>query len=234
MDRWGRAVARGRWLVLAVAAVAVLAAAGWGTGVFAALSDGGFEDPDSESATASERITDTFGRTDADVLVLYRDADGTTPVDDPLFRDSVTAVVAGLPSEPVASVTTPWDRGGEGLVSADGRSALVAIMLEGSDDDSRGESYEQVRDRLDADGLVEQVGGQAAVFADVGEQVETDIARAESITLPVVALLSLLIFGSLVSALLPVLVGGIAVLGAFALLRVLTLFTDVSVFAINV
>ncbi len=234
MERWGRAVVRGRWIVLVVAAVAVALAAGWGTGVFGVLSDGGFEDPDSESATAYEEITETFGRVDADVLVLYRDPTGATSVDDTAFRRSVGDVVDGLPSEHVVSVVTPWVDGGEGLVSADGSTGLVAIALAGSDDDSRGEAYEQIRDELEAQGLDEQVGGEAAVFSDVGEQVEADIARAEAITLPLVLLLSLIVFGSLVAALLPVLVGGIAIVGAFALLRVLTLVTDVSVFAVNV
>jgi len=146
----------------------------------------------------------------------------------------VTDVIEALPGESVAAVATPWAVGGAGLVSDDGRSALVAITLRGDDDAERAEAYEHIEGSLDAAGLDEQVGGSAAVFSDVGEQVEADIARAESITLPVVLLLSLLIFGSLASALLPVLIGGIAILGAFTMLRLLTEFTDVSIFAINV
>ncbi|MDQ3105798.1 MAG: MMPL family transporter [Actinomycetota bacterium] len=231
MQRWGRFVARRRWVVLGLAALVIAATAMFGTGVFAALTDGGFDDPDSESARAQARITETFGRTDADVLVLYS---GTTDVADPAARRAVTDVIEALPGESVAAVATPWAAGGAGLVSDDGRSALVAITLRGNDDAERAEAYEHIEGSLDAAGLDEQVGGTAAVFSDVGEQVEADIARAESITLPVVLLLSLLIFGSLASALLPVLIGGIAILGAFAMLRLLTEFTDVSIFAINV
>jgi len=231
MQRWGRFVARRRWAVLGLATLVIAAAAMFGTGVFGALTDGGFEDPDSESARAQARITESFSRTDADVLVLYS---GTTDVADPAARRAVTDVIEALPGESVAAVATPWAVGGAGLVSDDGRSALVAITLRGDDDAERAEAYEHIEGSLDAAGLDEQVGGSAAVFSDVGEQVEADIARAESITLPVVLLLSLLIFGSLASALLPVLIGGIAILGAFTMLRLLTEFTDVSIFAINV
>ena len=74
-----------------------------------------------------------------------------------------------------------------------------------------------------------------AVFDDVDAQVSEDIARAESISMPFVFLLSLLIFGSLVGrARCRPLVGAVAVIGAFAVVRLLTLVTDVSVFAINV
>ncbi len=78
------------------------------------------------------------------------------------------------------------------------------------------------------------MGGPVAVFSDVGDQVESDIARAETLTMPLVVLLCLVVFGSVVSSFLPALIGGIAIVGSFALLRGFTTVTDVSVFAINV
>ncbi|MDQ3416082.1 MAG: hypothetical protein M3474_03075 [Actinomycetota bacterium] len=79
---------------------------GVGAGAFGALSDGGFENPDSESAKASEAIAETFGRVDADVLVLYA-ADGGERVDSPAGERSVTTVVEALPADLVDSVVTP-------------------------------------------------------------------------------------------------------------------------------
>ena len=238
MEQWGRAMARGRWLVLALGAVTVAVAAVWGTGVFVALSDGGFDDPDSESAVADRRITDDFGGVGSDVVVLYTDPAGG-PIDTPAARGAIDDVVAPLREESVGSITTPWSpappEGSNRLVSEDGRSALLLIGFPGiEDDDDRAAAYEEIAGELDAEGLEAQVGGPAAVFDDVGSQVEADIAQAEAITLPIVLLLSLLVFGSLVAATLPVLIGGMAIVGAFTLLRVLSLSTDVSVFAINV
>jgi len=232
MERWGRLVARWRWTVL-VAGVLVTGLAGfYGLGVFGALSDGGFEDPDSESARADAASLEAFGPTEADVLVLYEADDGSR-VDHPAVERAVTDTVGALPASAVVHATTAWN-GGEDLISADGRSTLVPITLAGADDDAKAEAYERIADDLAAPGLSEQVGGPTAVFSDVGEQVEADIARAESLTMPIVVLLCLLVFGSLVSATLPALVGGIAIIGSFALLRVFTTVTDVSIFAINV
>jgi len=188
MRRWGAAVVRARWAVL-VGSVGVMVAAGvYGTGVFGALTDGGFEDPAAESARADERVAATFGRQDADVLVVYRPAAGSdSGVDSAAFEAAVQGVVDDLPDDGVAAVATPFQPGGSGLVSDDGESALVTITLVGSDDDALAAAYEQVADRLDAPGLTSEVGGPLAVFDEVGTQVEEDIARAESLTLPIVA-----------------------------------------------
>jgi len=233
MERWGRLVARRRWVVLVAGLLTTLAAAGWGLGVFGSLSNGGFEDPDSESARADAAIVAAFGKTDADILVLYESVDGRR-VEDPAFQRAVTETLAALPAGDVVQAVTTYAGGGPSLVSQDGLSTLVPITLAGADDDARAETYDRIRDRLDAPGLSSIVGGPSAVFADVGDQVEADIARAESITIPVVVLLCLFIFGSLVAATLPALIGGIAIMGSFALLRLFTTVTDVSIFAINV
>jgi len=233
MQRWGRLVARRRWVVLIAGLLTTIAAAGWGLGVFGSLSTGGFEDPDSESARAEAEIIEAFGQTDADILVLYESEDGL-PVDDPAFERAVTETVEALPSDEVVQAVTTYNGGGPGLVSEDGLSTLVPITLTGADVAERGDTYELVRDDLAAPGLISTVGGPAAVFADVGEQVESDLARAEAITVPLVVLLCVFIFGSLVSATLPALIGGIAIMGSFAVLRLFTTVTDVSIFAINV
>src|SRR6187455_2493799 len=97
MRRWGHLMARRRWVVLVLGLVAIVTAGGWGLGVFGSLSAGGFEDPDSESARAEGLITDAFGPTEADLLVLYAADDGR-PVADPAVRHAVTSTVESLPA----------------------------------------------------------------------------------------------------------------------------------------
>ena len=232
MDRWGRWVARRRWAVLTVGLVATVIAGATGLGVFGSLSDGGFEDPESESARATALVAETFGATQADVLVLYSHPEGL-PVEDPAFERAVRETVSALPADDVAAAPTTYD-GAPGLVSEDGQTTLVPITLGATGEEARADAYERIVDRLDAPGLTTQVGGPSAIFADVGDQVGEDIARAESLTMPLVLLLSLFIFGSLVSALMPALLGGIAVLGSFAVLRAITTVSDVSIFALNI
>ncbi|CAA9321698.1 MAG: FIG01123256: hypothetical protein [uncultured Nocardioidaceae bacterium] len=232
MHRWGRFVARRRWTVLLAGLLATVLAGATGLSVFGSLSDGGFEDPESESARATALAADTFGPTQADVLVLYTSPDGSR-VTEATFQRAVQGTISALPSGDVVSAPTTYD-GVEGLVSEDGRTTLVPITLAATDEEGRAEAYDNIADELDAPGLTTRVGGPSAIFTDVGEQVSEDIARAESLTLPLVLLLSLVIFGSLVSALMPALLGGIAVLGSFAVLRALTTVTDVSIYALNI
>ena len=91
-----------------------------------------------------------------------------------------------------------------------------------------------VADRLDAAGLETAVGGAVAGEVTTSEQVGEDIARAEMLSLPVLAVLLVIVFGGLVAAGLPLLVGGFSVLGAFLVLQVLSYATDLSVFALNI
>ncbi|MGY1620418.1 MMPL family transporter [Geodermatophilus sp. SYSU D00691] len=222
----GRVMYRWRRWVVAVALALVAFAGVWGTGVFGSLTGAGFEDPDSESSRAAEVAAAELGRDAADVVVLYSSDDLT--VDDPAFRDAVTSTLAALPVAEVERVTTWFDTQAPPLVSDD-RHATYAVLTLTDDAD-----VAEVRDELDAPGLTTRVGGNAVVQEDINERVSADIARAESISMPVLLVLLVVIFGSLAAASLPLAIGGAAILGSFAALRAFTSFTDVSVFAVNV
>lgn len=232
MHRWGQFVARRSWLVLLGGIAVVLAAAAYGIGVFGSLSNGGFDDPASDSAKELVLEQATFPGRETDLVVVY--SSPTLRVEDPAFQRAVTDTVTALPQSDVAGAVTYYGTKSPGLVSSDGHATRVIVTLAGSSQDAKSDNWEAVKDDLDAPGLSTSVGGRWAVFGDVNDQVSKDIARAESISLPIVFLLSLLIFGSLVSALMPTLVGGIAVMGAFAVVRLITGVTDVSIFSINV
>ncbi len=232
MYTWGRIVATRARLVLVGGLVLMAAAAVYGVGVFGSLSDGGFADPASESSREVAAEREAFGSRSADVVAVY--SSDALQVQDPAFRDAVTSTLADLPASAVTRVVSWYDAPDPSLLGEDGRTTRAIITLAGTDEGAKAISWEAVADDLEAPGLTTHLGGQQAVFEDVNAQVSADIARAESISLPIVFLLSLLIFGSLVSALMPTLVGAIAVLGAFAVVRLLTGITDVSVFSINV
>ncbi len=232
MYTWGRIVAARARLVLAGGLVLVAVAAAFGLGVFGSLSDGGFDDPDSESSRALEVEREVFGSRGADVVALY--TSDRLRVDEPAFREAVTGTIDALPADAVARVVSWYDSPDPGLVGTDGRTTRVVLTLAGESQDAKSQSWDAIADELDAPGLRTEVGGEWAVYGDVNDQVSEDIARAEALSMPIVFLLSLLIFGSLVAALMPTLVGAVAVLGAFAVVRLLTGVTEVSVFSINV
>ncbi|GAB2853097.1 MMPL family transporter [Actinoallomurus bryophytorum] len=204
----------------------------WGTQVFGALKGGGFDDPGSGSSHAAKIINDRVGPSDGELVVLYESRSMT--VDDPAFRTAVTGTLAKLPTSDVPHVTTYWDTRSPALVSRDRHATYAAIRLTGADLQARLATYKRVRDDLAAPGLRTLRGGTIGVNSDLNRQTSAGLARAEMISTPILLVLLVVIFGSLVSALLPLAIGGVAILGAFTALRLLTLTTDVSTFAINV
>jgi RND superfamily putative drug exporter len=227
----GRVVYRRRRTVLALSALAVVLAGVWGAGLFGRLTGAGFEDPASESSRAAELAVRELGRDDADVVVLYRGDDLT--VDDPAYREAVAASLAALPAGLVERTTTWFDTGAGPLVSQDRRSTYAVLQLAG-DADARTDAVDVVEAELSAPGLEVAIGGGTTVERDINERVAADIARAEMISLPVLAVLLVVVFGSLAAASLPLAIGVTSILGSFAALRAASEFTEVSVFAVNV
>ncbi|HEY8619430.1 MAG TPA: efflux RND transporter permease subunit [Dermatophilaceae bacterium] len=232
MQTWGRFVARRAWAVLIAGLALVVAAAVFGLGVFDSLSDGGFDDPASDSARSLVKEHATFTSHDADIVVIY--SSPSMKVSDPAFRESVSNVIAGLPKGSIERATTWYQTPSPTLVSKDQHATRVILALSGTSQDSKATLSDQVNTHLDAKGLTTTVGGQWAVFHDVNHAVSKDIAHAELISMPIVIILCLAFFGSVTSALMPAFVGGVAIFGAFALVRAITMVTNVSVFAINV
>jgi len=225
-------VARRAWTVLAIGLVLVAGAGVFGLGVFGTLSNGGFDDPASESSRALVKEHSTFTSHDADIVVTYVSASMT--VDDPAFRDSVSDVIEGLPRGSIQRVTSWYQTPSPALVSKDRRATRVVFALGGTSQDDKARLFEQVSPLLQAEGLTTTVGGAWAVFRDVNEAVARDALRAELISLPIVLLLCLMFFGSVTSALMPALVGGMAILGGFALVRLINTVAEVSIYSLNV
>ena len=236
MERWGAFVAR-RALAVLLAGLAVAVAAGaYGFGVFDHLSQGGFDDKNSESARELQSERDIFGNQNIDVVAIYTSKD--LVASDPEFQADVEQVVAGLTPGTTTSVVPYYDAPADaGLVSKDGHSVQVLISLAGESQDDYLSNYDDLSPTLEAPestGLQTDLAGAFAVYNDVNEITSEDLARAESISMPIVLLLALLIFGSLVAASMPALVGLLAMVGALALVRVISTFTEVSVFSVNV
>ncbi len=232
LDRWSKVLVRRPLVVLLAGVALTLAAGAYGAGVFGSLSQGGFDDPGSESSQALRLERDELGNHGADVIAIYSSDD--LRAEDPEFRERVEATLAGLPQGHITQVLTWYDTSAPDLLSQDGHSTQVVISLEGETQDEYLESFEAIEGDLHAEGLDTDLAGTFAIFSDVNERTEQDLRRAETISLPVVAILAILIFGSLVAAAMPVLVGAVAVVGALAVVRLLTLVTDVSIFSINV
>jgi RND superfamily putative drug exporter len=233
LSRLGRFTVRHRKLVLAGTALFLIAAGVLGSRASDRLIPGGFEDPDSESARAARTLEREFDTSDPN-LVLLVTADRS--VDDPAIAAAGQALTDELAAEPhVQQVVSYWSLGNVApLRSGDGTQALIIGTIAG-DDNMVHDRVEDLSPRYErrTDGMRVDVGGYAEVFRFVNHQVEQDLVRAELIAFPVTLVLLVLVFGSVVAAGLPLAVGGLAIVGTLLLLLLVSMATDVSIFALN-
>ena len=230
--RIGRFAASKARAVLVVTALVMVGAAALGFTAFGKLqTDGGFADPAAESSEAQELIEREFGG-GTDLVFLMTAKTGN--VDDPAVRAAATALTERLAADPaLVDVASYFTTDAPAMRSADGRHAIAVAKLaeDGGDEDP----VVDLRERYDTESaqLEVTVGGPKAIGTDIGDQVGGDLALAEAIAVPIILVLLVIAFGSLIAALLPLVVGLLAVVGTFAELSILGSATDVSVYAIN-
>ena len=233
----GRAVIKARWFIVTGIVAVFAIGATWGLGVFDEFTDGGYVSSDAQSVRDAAAIEAEFGSIGAEVVVLY-ESDSMT-VDDPEYAAAVQGAVADIAAlDEVENIVSYYDTQLPAFVSEDRRATYAAVSLAGSSDEARAQVFEEIEADLrgagDTGDLDVTLGGGAAIFADLNEQVQHDLEIAEMISMPILLLIMIVVFGALVAASLPLLIGGMSILGGFAITRVITEFTDVSVFAANV
>lgn len=239
--RWGRFVHRHRLLVFAVLLVAVAASGFYGRDLGSRLTQGGWFDEHSESVVASQLADRTFGRDrDADVIVLYTAPPGTT-VDTPSVREAVAAALARLRAahpDRIQKIDSYFDGPMMGAFADASRThAFASIGLRGADTETV-TNYLAIEHDLGAGaagagpgGTTVRLAGLQPVVEGINIGMQRDIHRAELIALPLVAILLYFVFGGVVGALLPVLIGGMTILGSQGIMRLLTAHIQVNVFA---
>ena len=233
LARWGRTAYRRRRLILLIALLVAVLGGVWGTTIFAKVQTaGGFDAPDSQSQHEANLATQAFGRDAGDVVVLYSSTTLTTA--SPAFRSAVTSTLARLPHSQAESYASYWSTGSRQFVSASGHQTYAVIEMAGASDTARQTSYDAIKTDLSAPGLRTQVGGVVPTDETIDQQTTASITRAEGLSFPILLILLLVIFGSLTAACLPLAIGALGILGSFTALRLLTLFTGVSVFSLNI
>ena len=221
--------------ILAAAVLVAVAAAIFGIPVAKSLSASGFQDPTSESSRATQLLTEKFGQGDVQMLITV------TGPDDVLAGPARAVgldVVDRLKRSPqVANVTSAWTAPPGAvteLVSKDGTSGLIILGITGSENDAQ--TYAKtLADEVTGsrNGITVRAGGVAMVNVQITSQSQRDLLLMESLAIPFSFLVLVWVFGGLLAAALPVTVGVIAILGSLSVLRLITLGTDVSIFALN-
>ncbi|AGS69714.1 MMPL family transporter [Streptomyces collinus] len=219
-------------VALVLTALAVLA----GSGVADHLGSGGWEDPAAESTYATKALEREFPDSQPNLLLLV-DA-GRASVDDPAVTAEARRVAGRLSAEHgVTGVGSYWQAtpaAAPALRAKDGHEALIAARITG-DENAMGRTLDRLAPRYRGTHgpLQVRIGGIVAVRHEMQTTIKEDLTRAEMIALPITLVLLVMVFGSAVAAMLPLGIGIVAILGTNAVLRGLTAFTDVSVFALN-
>lgn len=236
LERITAFVLRAPRTVLVVAAFVSIVAAIFGAPVADELGAGGFRDSSAESSRAAELLADKFGQSDQQLLVTISDGRGVRG-DVPAARVATDIVDQLARSPHVLNVVSAWSSAPEAaarLVSRDGTSGLIVANLEGGENGApkfaKALAEELVHDR---DGVTVRAGGVAGVYAQVADQSTKDLVMMEVIALPLSFLALVWVFGGVLAAAVPAAVGVFAIVSTTAILRLVTMFADVSVFAMN-
>ena len=221
--------------ILAAAALLTVALAIFGVPVAKDLSPSGFQDPDSESAQATDLLTSKFDRGDVQMIIAVSSPDG---INSSQARAAGTAIVDGLNQRPhVANVSSAWTSPpavAADLVSRDRSAGLIVAGINGTE--AQQQTYaREISDEVTRDGteVTVRTGGTAMVNVQITEQSQRDLLVMESLAIPLSFLVLVWVFGGLLAAALPVAIGAMAIVGALAVLRLVTFTTDVSIFALN-
>ena len=219
-----------RRAVLYVAVVGAVIAAVFGSSVAQYLSPYGANDPATQSVQATNRFqAATHRQIDPGVIALVNVGN----IHSATAEQRVNQVAAELQSGPdVAATATYYDTHNPAMISNDGRSTYVLAYFTALSDSRLKNDAQQIENRF-AGAKDVRLGGQQIANAQVNTQVSHDLERSELLAFPFVFLLSLLFFRSLVAALLPPLLGGLAIVCTFLALRIVGTFVDLSVFALN-
>jgi uncharacterized membrane protein YdfJ with MMPL/SSD domain len=226
-------------LVLAAVAVFTLFAAAVGRDVEQHLKAAGFTDSASESERAGALLRDSLGYdpNPALVVVVRAPNGGKLNLSSPAVRrevDRLSKEVAEV--EYVGRVANPLrDEQAAALIARDGRSLVIPAYLFTDDvQDAGGIAAEEVKPVLAESSLDVGLGGFAAGFDETNDQTREDLTKAELIAFPILALLLLFVFRGVIAAAIPLLLGVISIIGTLLVLRVMSSFTDTSLFALNI
>ena len=231
LTRLAAFVIRFRWWVIGGWALVFLVCAAFAPRVTSQLKHG-FGELDTESRAALQLMTEELGFTESSVTLVF--SSDSLDVGEPAYAEEMERAIAPLRQRlDVASVVTFYSVPSDTLVANDRRTTYAFVELDASLDEAV-DFVEPIRDGLGETALDVWVTGGIALFADLSIYSERDLQRAELITIPLLAILLLLVFGSAVAAGLPVAMGALSVVTTLALVFFVAQATDMSIFVLNI
>ncbi len=232
MNAWAELVVRHKKSAFFSFVALILLSTFWGFQSFGNLKAGGYDDPTSTSARVSELLAKEFDAETPNIILVADMPDYVDSVESKKIGADLTRKLKTY--EGVNEVTSYYSLGNPpALRSDDGKAVYFFVKSqEGISETNLGK---QISDELTGDFNSAQiyVAGFAAISTSINDQISSDLAAAEIIAIPLTLLLLVFVFGSLVAAGLPMLVGGLAIVGSFFFIWISSLITDTSVFSVN-
>ena len=225
-------VAQHLW-VLGISAPLAVAAVFVASGATRALQQGGFDDPASESGRAEALLASQLQRPSIPDLLVIIDTGGP-PIEDVqpyVAHYQFTSVLDAAPA--IDQVFSFLTFGDERFLSDDRTAAFMFASLAGSETAQRETFEDEVAPLLVSDSFEVRAGGTVPAAVELSDAIESDLRRAELLTLPLTLVLLLVVFGG-VASVLPLVAGVLGIVGALAALRLIASVTDISVFALTI
>ncbi len=234
-EKLGHLMYRRRKAAVALFVIAILAAGGVGSMVFNRLDSGGYSNPNSDSYKVYTYLKDTLKLSDPTVVIVV---DSDKDVTDPEVTQRALALEARIAQEQGVSKTLSfWSAGNEAtLKSKDGKAAYILVYGSAeafSPASQEMGAYFQEKYDGEIDGFRLYAGGVGVIGNAITEKISNDLKISEAISIPLTFILLAFVFGALAASAMPLVVGVSAILGAFFILYLFTLFTDVSIYALN-
>ena len=224
-------------IVLAISAIFVIMAGVVGSFVIPRMAGGGYGDPDSESAIAAELLTNEFNAPMPHLSIAIGKLGMSGAADSVAVTSKVDSIIADFKSvDGVSKIDSYWSLGGPSQMrSTDGSLGLVLLYIDATTLDKINAISRTIIDNTPAQvrGVDVIVSGAGATYSGINRQITEDIKFAETISIPLTMLMLLVVFGTAVAAGMPLFVGVSAIAGALFGVWAVSLFTDVSVFALN-
>jgi RND superfamily putative drug exporter len=232
----GHLLVRRKKAALALFIIGIILSGVFGSLIFSRLDAGGYSDPKSDSYKVYEYLRDDLKINDPSVVVVV-DA-GRREVTSPDVVQEAKSLEAKIASEEgVTKTLSYWSSGGEAtLKSKDGRAGYILIYGEADAFSPESQSLGAVfQDKYEGKygSFTLYPGGVAVVGNAISEKIAADLKIAEIVSIPLTFILLAFVFGALAASAMPLIVGVAAIIGAFFILYLISLFTNVSVYALN-
>ena len=235
-EKLGHLVVRRRKSMVIFFIIGILAAGGIGSMVISRMDSGGYSNPKSDSYRVYNYLHNTLKISDPNIVVVVDSGD--LPVSDPAVISKATAIEAEMAKvSGVTKTLSYWSSGGEKtLASTDGKAAYILVYGYGEaftpESQSMGAYFQDNYDGK-RNGLTLYSGGVGVIGNAINEKISKDLSISEAISIPLTFILLVFVFGAMVASAMPLIVGVSAILGAFFILYLISLFTSVSIYALN-